>query len=686
MRIHTNLQTHPLLQVKFRLGHLALFGLALVSPAHSADWMINEDYLQTDARGATAFEFLLAGDVAGRITGGGLTSVTNAFANPTRSSSLQPGFNNTIVRFAGSDTIAPSATGQRHFGIFGTGVKPTVLTKAWSFPTAPTRVPVPKSNFSFTYDALNEALRITLENTSPDTVTFRNVGYAVNSNETPIEQLTATGLPLSAFIPLQAFDHEYLPGDFFSVLINNVPAQSYALSYASVLFSGASSAQDYRSLGGEWAQVRVAAATAVAEPTTLWLSLAALLLMTARNQAVWLRARARRCGLGLVLGAAACGAALADVWVVPLAAPPTPGDVRPFIDLKAKDTTGADIVIKTLIDGGASSSELKVTVALGGQLGVSGGVAGVEVGINGRSPSTTGASIPAAAAVGFSSAPVSPPGQAAAAPPLPATAATGTLPPGRQATLGSGYLEANFDAHGRLDGQYWFVAKGQGATGGVATANAIASFLAFSAAVATNPDGRPLGTKSEEVTPLRRALPGGEMAEEGGYLLGLEVRSGAFATSNALFLLKSGYAQTLLSTQLALALGIDIATLPTSQLQTNLGNMLVGLADVELDLFGDATFPGISTVAAIAINPADNAFGLNLLGSDVLGALPYWDIDTTNPAAPRFSAAAMLSFVPEPGTLALIAGPLGLLLCPRWVRRSQPLIQAPRLQRRAGAL
>ena len=77
MRIHTNLQTHPLLQVKFRLGHLALFGLALVSPAHSADWMINEDYLQTDARGATAFEFLLAGDVAGRITGGGLTSVTN---------------------------------------------------------------------------------------------------------------------------------------------------------------------------------------------------------------------------------------------------------------------------------------------------------------------------------------------------------------------------------------------------------------------------------------------------------------------------------------------------------------------------------------------------------------------------------------------------------------------------------
>lgn len=175
------------------LGHMAVFvfGLLPVSQAIAADWMINEDYYQTDTRAATDFEFLLAGDVAARITGGGQTSVTNAFTDPTRSTSLQPGFNNTIVRFAGSNAIPNSPTTKRHFGIYGTGSKPTVLTKAWSFPTAPFRVPVPKSNFDFAYDPLNDALRITLENTSPYTVTFQNVGYTISSIEYPIDQLTA---------------------------------------------------------------------------------------------------------------------------------------------------------------------------------------------------------------------------------------------------------------------------------------------------------------------------------------------------------------------------------------------------------------------------------------------------------------------------------------------------------------
>lgn len=662
--MHMQMHRHMQMRSKTALGRLvlpALLVLVTVTPAHAADWMINEDYFQTDARGATAFEFLLAGDVASRISSGGMTAVTNAFAEPTRSSSLQPGFNNTIVRFAGSNTISTSPTEKRHFGIFGTGTKPTVLTKAWSFPTAPTRVPVPKSNFSFTYDPLNEALRITLENTSPDTVTFQNVGYLINNSETPIEQLTSAGLPTSAFMPLPDFDREYLPGDLFSTLISNVPDHSYALSYASVFFSGASSGQEYRSTGGEWAQVRVAAATAVAEPATQALSLAALLLLAAQLAA----ARARRWSAGLVLAVAASGTAQADVWVVPLAAPPTAGDVRPFIDLKAKDATGADIVIKTLIDGGASSSELKVTAGVGTQLGVSGGTPGVERGINATSPSTTGAAIPAGAGLGFSSSPISPPGQAAAAPPLPTKATVGTLPPGRQATLGSGYLEANFDAHGRMDGQYWFVAKGQGATGGVATANSIASFLAFSAPVATNPDGRPLGTKSEEVTPLHQPVPAGEEAEVGGYLLGVDVSSSGAVANNAPFLLKSGLMQTLLSTQLAQALGINVGALPTSQLQTSLGSMLVGLTEVDLGLFDDLAFPGISVTAAIALNPNDNSFGLNILGSDVLGRLPYWDIDATNPAATRFSAAASLHRVAEPGTLTLIAGALGLLLLGR---------------------
>ncbi|MCC2867075.1 MAG: PEP-CTERM sorting domain-containing protein [Candidatus Accumulibacter phosphatis] len=406
------------------LGHMAVFvfGLLPVSQAIAADWMINEDYYQTDTRAATDFEFLLAGDVAARITGGGQTSITNAFTDPTRSTSLQPGFNNTIVRFAGSNAIPNSPTTKRHFGIYGTGSKPTVLTKAWSFPTAPFRVPVPKSNFDFAYDPLNDALRITLENTSPYTVTFQNVGYTISSIEYPIDQLTASGLPLSVFQPLTGFDHEYRPGEFSSMLIAHVPLESFAVTHATVFFSGDSSGMDYQATGDEWAQVRVAAA--VPEPGALFLVLIGLACVVgfSRRRFNGLLVRnnsGKAAGAWLLLGVGMLqtGSAAADVFVVPLAAPPTAGDTRPFIDLKAKDTAGNDITIKTLIDGGSTSSELKVTAAVGTQLGVSGGTPGAERGINGVTPTTTGASIPAGAGVGFSSAPVTPGGQAASSPP-----------------------------------------------------------------------------------------------------------------------------------------------------------------------------------------------------------------------------------------------------------------------------
>lgn len=369
--------------------------------------------------------------------------------------------------------------------------------------------------------------------------------------------------------------------------------------------------------------------------------------------------------------------AAADVWVVPLAAPPAAGDSRPFVDLKAKDTSGNDITVKALIDSGATSSQLKVTAAVGGQLGVSGGTAGAERSINGTSAATTGTTIPPSAAVGFSGSPVTPGGQAAAAPPLPTTATVGTLPPGRQATLGSGYLEANFDAHGRMDGYYWFVAKGQGATGGVATANAITSFLAFSAPVVSNPAGRPAGSKSEEVTPLRHTVPQGEEAADGGFALGVDVSSSATTVGNVPFLLKSGFAHTVLSAQWAAALGLDPATLPTGQFETNLGTMSVGLANLELDLFGDPSFPTFTVMVGIALNPADNPFGDSILGSDVLGQLAYWDLDQTNPAAPRFSAAAALSFVSEPSSAALLALPLLALLL--GARRPEPYRRADSL-------
>jgi hypothetical protein len=234
--------------------------------AHAFDWMINEDYRQPDARNATDFEFYLQGNVTGQITDGGFTSVTNAFPDPTRSTSVDA-FGNTTVRFVGSNTIptspAPPALPDRHFGIFGTGVKPRVLTKAWSYPTTPTRVPVPKSNFAIFYNATSSTLQITLENTSPDTVTFQDAGYLTSATEHPIEDLRRSVLPPSSFVPLPALNHQYHPGDSSTVNIPGVTQSSYVVTFASASFSGSSASNLYTGTAGEWAQFRVAAHTSI---------------------------------------------------------------------------------------------------------------------------------------------------------------------------------------------------------------------------------------------------------------------------------------------------------------------------------------------------------------------------------------------------------------------------------------
>ena len=213
------------------------------------------------------------------------------------------------------------------------------------------------------------------------------------------------------------------------------------------------------------------------------------------------------------------------------------------------------------------------------------------------------------------------------------------------------------------------MAKGQGATGGVATANAIASFLAFSGPVATNPDGRPKATKSEEVTPFRHPVPQGEEAIDGGFRLGVDISS-AFSTQSSIpFILKSGFSNTIISSQLASLLGLNPGTLPTAQVQTNFGTMEVGMAQLQLDLFSD---PSFTVPVGIALNSADNPFDDNVLGSDVLGQLAYWDIDQTNPSAPMFSAAASLTPIPEPGTATLIGIPMLLcLLAGSWTHHNR---------------
>ena len=162
------------------------------------------------------------------------------------------------------------------------------------------------------------------------------------------------------------------------------------------------------------------------------------------------------------------------------------------------------------------------------------------------------------------------------------------------------------------------------------------------------------------MTPLHQTLPAGEEATDGGYLLGVDVRSASTALSAIPFLLKPGLNHTILSLDWANSLGIDTGVLPTTQFEMNFGSLLVAVAELELDLFGDPGFPSFNVSVGIALNAPSSSLVQNMLGSDVLGQLAYWDIDQTNASAPRFSAAAGLSFVPEPGSAMLSA--LALLL------------------------
>ncbi len=257
----------------------------LLGPRLAVGWMINEDYQQRDNRAATDFHIWLVGDVKDRITGGGETSVTNPFADP-KITKTKTGIGNTEVKFEGSNTIPKDNNTDRHFGIYGTGAKPKVRFKAWSYATSPYIVPVPKSNFDFFYDLDNNELTITVENISDDVVTFEDVGLLLFDEEQPISHLSRSVLPPEAFMPFTALDHEYLVGEFDQVVIPGVQPDAYAVTYGTVYFSGPSAGNDYNSeglgTGGEWSQVAVIAQ--VPEPTVIVLLLGGTIVMLIRNR------------------------------------------------------------------------------------------------------------------------------------------------------------------------------------------------------------------------------------------------------------------------------------------------------------------------------------------------------------------------------------------------------------------
>lgn len=622
------------------------------SPAAQAiDWMINEDYKQLDPRGASDFDILLQGNVGGQITGGGMSSVTNPFANPTRTTSTDA-FGNTIVRFAGSNTIPADPNVDRHVGIYGTGPKPRVLVKAWSFATDPKRVPVPKSNMGFLYDSGQKTLRISIENTSPDTVTFSEVGYLLEARERPIEKLTRRFLPPDAFKPLPQLNGEYAPGTTASVEISGVPPSSFAISYATVRFSGPSSENDYTATGGEWAQVAVASQTldviktdpdaAEVPPAGPGASRGLLLLLPLLPVLpLALRSRFRRSSserssllgalfVGALIGLATAGPLAANVYVIKLL-PPTPNDPRPKIEVNG---------IPMTIDTGCTPG-LYATPATAGTLGLNtgAGTAGRSRGVGGSTPTTTGVPVPAGSiAPSGPSTPVTPQGQGATTPPMPTTATVGNT--ASPALLGDGWLSNFF--YGRIDGYFWLVEKDQGGEG-VATANSMALFLSGeSLTKSLAASTRPPGTQSEVIrrSPAK-VLPPGIQAADDGWILAVDVVDpvGGGTVADASFLIKSGLPMTLISDRLATQLGLDLASLPKVTTLGNFGPIQVRQAKLTLALFADPAFP-VFTIPVGVTDPTTNPFGENFLSNDVLSSLFSWEISAVEgDGLTRFFAA-----------------------------------------------
>jgi hypothetical protein len=252
----------------------ALVALLALGASGLRAWMINEDYQQRDRRAATDFHIFLEGDVRGQITGGGRSNVTNPFPTPTVTTSLTA-IGNTQVTFQGSGSIAQNLTANRHFGLFGTGTKPRIRLKSWSYADNPFLIPVPVASLDFNAAAVAKVafktdttskavpVALSISNLTDTPIAISEAGYLVSPTERPIDDLSRGTLPPSAFVPLPGLDRTLAPGESATYPLDSpIDPSQYVISYATVAFDDPGLSQPYDQdgigTGGEWAQVAVA--------------------------------------------------------------------------------------------------------------------------------------------------------------------------------------------------------------------------------------------------------------------------------------------------------------------------------------------------------------------------------------------------------------------------------------------
>jgi len=365
--------------------------------------------------------------------------------------------------------------------------------------------------------------------------------------------------------------------------------------------------------------------------------------------------------------------AVANIFLIETVPGHDPMDIRPFIDLKIKDDKGAVKNVKTLIDTGAGVNLLIGKAKSDSELKLTGGTAGMIVGVGGTVAITTGASLAGRdASVDKVTVPMA---QATKTPALPGTVDIVPLPnrgtpatpaPG-EGTIGSVFLN-NFAVQGGVrnamgKGFFQLIARDQYDTPEKAKAanEFVLSFL-FPTPPPKGPDGRPADTKTKPVTPTPKKTSNPQEFDNGWDIGVLLANIGTGSMANTSFVIESGSELTLISESLASLLGLPTSGLPTELIDINGAELAIPfVTTVALDVFDTADSADLLPKVGI-IPTAYNPYDINILGSDFLSRYGYWGIDTI---ANEFFASAL---VPLPNTLALCCiGMAGL-----WVLRRKP--------------
>jgi hypothetical protein len=337
-----------------------------------------------------------------------------------------------------------------------------------------------------------------------------------------------------------------------------------------------------------------------------------------------------------LLGVSLPSDALADSFLIQLTGNPyNASDNRPFvlINVQAPAPTGA-FPTTMLVDTGSAlgwafdttgtftkaSDFLQNGVPLNVR-GVGGGQAGTK-GATGK---------PGFSILGFRGI-IVPPAQTAQQPTPPATFETLPLPRPGQGSIGSAYL------------------------------NTFASYQVINNAgkpsrlllTTTNPVGYggPIGAQSEAVAFVPpKTLPDGSIDfNTGGFSATVQVSAMGSSPVKENFIIDSGAEQSLITTSLAAQLGLDLDSLSMGTYSTDLGMFSAPYTSLSFSLFpNDPTFGQLVSADVTIANPTNDPDGINILGSDILSQLAYWEIDPGSSTGMFYAAA-----VPEPSAAALL--------------------------------